>query len=102
MLRPWSAYTGIGVGRSQWFGRLTPRKLLGFEDQSKKMQQRAGIFVLVDALGWEWVKATRFLEGIAPHRRALQTVLGYSAGAIPSILTGCTPAEHGRLAMYQR
>jgi hypothetical protein len=66
------------------------------------MQQRAGIFVLVDALGWEWVKATRFLEGIAPHRRALQTVLGYSAGAIPSILTGCTPAEHGRLAMYQR
>jgi len=58
--------------------------------------------VLVDALGWEWAKSTRFLDDVAPYRRGLDTVLGYSAGAIPSILTGLRPAEHGRLAMYQR
>jgi hypothetical protein len=66
------------------------------------MQKQAGIFVLIDALGWEWIKANRFLDDVAPYRRALKTVLGYSAGAIPSILTGRQPAEHGRLTMYQR
>jgi hypothetical protein len=66
------------------------------------MREQAGIFVLIDALGWEWVNSTRFLEGVAPYRRGLESVLGYSAGAIPSILTGLQPAEHGRLAMYQR
>jgi hypothetical protein len=67
-----------------------------------RMPRQAALFVLIDALGWEWVKPTRFLEGIAPYRCPLGTVLGYSAGAIPSILTGLQPAEHGRLAMYQR
>jgi len=66
------------------------------------MRKQAGIFVLIDALGWEWAKSTRFLEGVAPYRRGLESVLGYSAGAIPSILTGLRPAQHGRLAMYQR
>jgi len=66
------------------------------------MRKQAAIFVLIDALGWEWIKAGNFLHGVTPHRRRLRTVLGYSAGAIPSILTGGRPADHGRFTMYQR
>jgi hypothetical protein len=62
----------------------------------------ANIFVLVDGLGWEWLKALPFLTKLAPYRRPLRTVLGFSAGAIPSILTGRYPVEHGRMAMFHR
>src|ERR1700730_17384813 len=65
-------------------------------------QRTANIFVLIDGLGWEWVKAAPFLNEVAPHRRCLDTVFGFSAGAIPSILTGRHPQEHGRMAMFQR
>ncbi|HVB80569.1 MAG TPA: alkaline phosphatase family protein [Candidatus Binataceae bacterium] len=62
----------------------------------------ANICVLIDGLGWEWVKQTSFLSQAAPYRRSLGTVFGFSAGAIPSILTGRHPEQHGRLAMFQR
>ena len=65
-------------------------------------RRTANIFVLIDGLGWEWVKAAPFLTEVAPHRRCLDTVFGFSAGAIPSILTGRHPQEHGRMAMFQR
>lgn len=54
------------------------------------------LFVLIDALGWEYVRQTGFLADLLPHRTKLRTVLGFSSGAIPSILTGMTPSGHGR------
>ncbi len=60
------------------------------------------IFVLMDALGWEWIKDHRFLAQVAPYRRPLDTVLGFSTAAIPSILTGKFPEEHGRLSLFHR
>ena len=62
----------------------------------------ANIFVLVDALGWEWVRGHPFLQTVAPYRRRLESVLGYSTAAIPSILSGRYPDEHGRLSLFQR
>lgn len=62
----------------------------------------ANIFVLVDGLGWEWLKTSPFLAEVAPYRRPLETVFGFSAGAIPSILTGLYPQEHGRMAIFHR
>jgi len=56
---------------------------------------RVHVFVLVDALGWRVIEGRSFLEDLLPHRRPLRTVLGYSSGAIPTLLTGRTPAEHG-------
>lgn len=53
------------------------------------------IFVLIDALGWPCVETHGFLADVLPHRKPLTTVLGYSSGAIPTILTGLTPAVHG-------
>lgn len=53
------------------------------------------ILVLIDALGWPVVSKLDFLPDLLPYRRPLRTVLGYSSGAIPSILTGRVPADHG-------
>jgi len=63
---------------------------------------KASIFVLMDALGWEWIKEHPFLKEVAPYRRPLDSVLGFSTAAIPSILTGRFPEEHGRLSLFHR
>jgi Type I phosphodiesterase / nucleotide pyrophosphatase len=63
---------------------------------------KASIFVLIDALGWEWIKEHPFLKEVAPYRRPLDSVLGFSTAAIPSILTGRFPEEHGRLSLFHR
>jgi Type I phosphodiesterase / nucleotide pyrophosphatase len=63
---------------------------------------KASIFVLMDALGWEWIKEHPFLKEVAPYRRPLDSVLGFSTAAIPSILTGQFPDEHGRLSLFHR
>ncbi len=63
---------------------------------------KASIFILVDALGYEWIKEHPFLKQVAPYRRPLDSVLGFSTAAIPSILTGRFPEEHGRLSLFHR
>ena len=50
------------------------------------------VVVLVDALGWEPVSEAAFLASVLPHRRPLETVLGFSAGAIPALLSGTSPS----------
>src|SRR5689334_24170636 len=40
--------------------------------------------------------------GSLPHRRPLETVLGFSSGALPTAFTGRSAREHGRWLMYQR
>ncbi len=58
------------------------------------------IVVLIDALGWPCVERYRFLADELPYRQPLRTVLGYSSGAIPTILTGSTPAFHGHWNLF--
>lgn len=53
------------------------------------------IFVLIDAMGWAIIKQLDFLSGMLPYRTPLRTVLGFSSGAIPTILTGVPPARTG-------
>jgi len=60
------------------------------------------IVVLVDALGWERVGESAFLKGALPERRPLDTVLGFSAGAIPALLSGTWPSENGHWVMFHR
>jgi len=57
--------------------------------------RQLSIFVLIDALGWPCVETHKFLADALPYRKPLTTVLGYSSGAIPTILTGLPPAVHG-------
>jgi len=58
------------------------------------------IFVLIDALGWEYLKGREFLSDLLPYRRPLRTVLGFSSGAIPTILTGAWPAVTGHWNLF--
>ena len=54
---------------------------------------RLHLFILIDALGWRLLDGREFLSDLLPYRKPLRTVLGYSSGAIPTILTGLPPAR---------
>lgn len=56
--------------------------------------------MLIDALGWNYIKDSPFLKDICPRRQKVRSILGYSCGVIPSILTGKLPSEHGKLALF--
>ncbi|MGD9419211.1 MAG: alkaline phosphatase family protein [Verrucomicrobiota bacterium JB025] len=58
------------------------------------MKDRLSLFIMIDACGWEIVKDHPFLEQLAPHRRKLESVFGYSSTCVPSILSGRWPDEH--------
>ena len=58
------------------------------------------IFVLIDALGWEYLKDRKFLSDLLHYQRPLRTVLGFSSGAIPTILTGAWPAVTGHWNLF--
>jgi len=61
---------------------------------------RLNMFVLIDALGWQFLEGREFLCDLLPYRVPLRTVLGYSSGAIPSILSGLPPAQNGHWNLY--
>lgn len=61
---------------------------------------RLHIFVLIDALGWQFLQGREFLNDLLPYRRPLRTVLGFSSGAIPTILTGVPPAQNGHWNLF--
>lgn len=56
---------------------------------------------LVDALGWEIVERFGFGRDRFARRASLGTVLGYSSAAIPSLLSGARPDEHGAWSMFR-
>ena len=66
-----------------------------------KKMNRITIAVLIDAFGWEVLGEHPFLPELV-HRKPLRTILGFSSGAIPSLLSGALPNEHGRWFLYRR
>ncbi len=54
------------------------------------------IAVLIDALSWDTLRQSELLAERRAVCRPLRTILGYSSAAVPSILTGRLPQEHGR------
>jgi predicted AlkP superfamily pyrophosphatase or phosphodiesterase len=58
------------------------------------------VVVLIDALGWSYIEGKGFLVDWLPHQQPLRTVLGYSSGAIPSLLTGEPPSRHGHWNLF--
>ncbi len=61
---------------------------------------KLSLFIFIDAFGWDILNGVNFFESELPHRRRLRSVLGYSSTAVPSILTGRYPAEHGHFSFY--
>src|ERR1035438_1428261 len=64
------------------------------------VSSRLQVIALVDALGWEYIRERQFLDDVLPYRTSLQTVLGFSSGAIPTILTGLMPERHGHWNLF--
>lgn len=64
------------------------------------MNRPINIIVLIDALGWRYLEGRSFLEDWLTYRRPLRTVLGFSSGAIPTILTGLPPAITGHWNLF--
>ena len=60
------------------------------------------VILIVDALGWELAARHARLAAALAHRRRLETILGFSSGALPTLFTGRMPREHGRWLMYRR
>jgi hypothetical protein len=67
---------------------------------SARPDSRLQIFVLIDALGWKYLEGREFLNDLLPYRSPLRTVLGFSSGAIPTILTGVPPSLNGHWNLY--
>ncbi len=65
------------------------------------MQPDIEIFLFIDALGWNLTCQTHFLEPWLPERRGIEMQFGYSCTAIPTILSGVQPSQHGHLSFFQ-
>lgn len=60
------------------------------------------LVVFVDALGPSQLERCGELFTSLPHRRSLRGILGYSSGALPTILTGAPPSVHGRMCLFSK
>lgn len=58
------------------------------------------LFLFIDALGWAQVERYHFLEKELPYRGPVEMQFGFSCTAIPTILSGKRPREHGHLTFY--
>jgi predicted AlkP superfamily pyrophosphatase or phosphodiesterase len=58
------------------------------------------LYILLDGVGWHQAEAAHLLAALCQHRKRLFTVLGYSCGAVPTLLTGKLPVETGQWAMW--
>ena len=66
-----------------------------------KKHKTIEIFLFIDALGWKIVNDHGFLPELLPYRKKIDMQFGYSSSAIPTILSGKTPAEHGHLGLFR-
>lgn len=58
------------------------------------------LVVFVDALGPSQRESSAALRALAPYAQSLRGVAGYSSGALATVLTGASSAEHGRLCLF--
>ncbi len=65
-----------------------------------KRGRQVRLFVLIDALGWRFLEGRDFLTDLLPYRTPVRTVLGFSSGAVPAILTGLSPAQNGHWNLF--
>jgi len=63
-------------------------------------RRRLGLFVFIDAFGWENLGQRSFLDDVLVTKAPLNTVFGYSSTCVPTILTGKLPRDHGHFAFF--
>lgn len=67
---------------------------------SNSAQKPVHVYMFVDALGWEIVRRHHFMAEQFPYRKAVKMQFGYSSTAIPTILSGESPAKHGHFSFF--
>jgi hypothetical protein len=70
------------------------RKRLAVLERIRPMNSVLSLFIMVDACGWEIIAGDPFAASLAPNRKRLKTVFGYSSACVPSILSGRYPVDH--------
>jgi hypothetical protein len=60
------------------------------------------LVVFVDAFGAGQLERLGSAMPSLPHHKVLGGVLGYSSGALATVLTGAMPDEHGRMCLFAR
>lgn len=68
--------------------------------KEQRVNGKLSVFVLIDAIGWKYLESRDFLTDLLPYRRPLRTILGFSSGAIPTMLTGVAPVQHGHWNLF--
>ena len=63
---------------------------------------RRVLLVFIDALGPRQLKRLSSRINEISHHRALDGILGYTSGALPTLLTGAEPSAHGRACLFSR
>lgn len=58
------------------------------------------LVVFIDAFGPDQLARFDEFFSFLPYRKSLHGILGYSSGALPTILTGRTPEAHGRMCLF--
>ncbi|MCA9470229.1 MAG: alkaline phosphatase family protein [Nitrospira sp.] len=58
------------------------------------------LFIFIDSMGWEILKGQSFLDDLIQAKVPLKTPLGYSSAAVPTILSGRMPSQHGHWSFY--
>lgn len=58
------------------------------------------VYMFIDALGYEIAQEYGFLKNILVHREKVKMQFGYSSTAIPTILSGKYPREHGHFSFF--
>jgi len=63
--------------------------------------KKLDLYFCIDGLGWEIAKRAKSFNFLQGTHKELETVLGFSSSAIPSILTGKQPQEHGMWNLFK-
>lgn len=64
------------------------------------MAKNKVLVVFIDAFGPDQLQRLNELFSFLPYKKTLHGILGYSSGALPTVLTGATPEEHGRMCLF--
>lgn len=64
------------------------------------MKKQVSLFIFIDALGWEILRSSSFLDDELRQKAPIGTIFGYSATCDPTILTGLLPRDHDHFSFY--
>jgi len=64
------------------------------------VKKKLKLFIFIDSFGYELIKKYGILNRRFNYKCPLKMQFGYSSTAIPTILTGKLPSEHGQFTFY--